>query len=457
MNNEIIAAIATGFNNSGIGIVRISGSGSFSLIKKIFKKKDGSSFEDIDSHRVYYGFIMDGEDVLDEVLVVPMKSPHSFTTEDTVEIDCHGGNLVLRRILELVLRCGARIAEPGEFTKRAFLNGRLDLSEAEAVIDVINSKNDLFLKNSLRQLKGDLYKDISNIRQELLYEIARIESALDDPEHYDLTGYSSELKEKLLNVIERIRGFIKGYENGRIIKEGIKTVILGKPNVGKSSFLNMLSGYEKSIVTDIPGTTRDVIEESVILDGLNLILYDTAGIRESDDKVEQIGVKKAMESAGNSDLLILMIDSSDDLTSEDIDLFGFIKDKNAIVLYNKSDLNSVIHPDDLKKYTDKDIVKISVKDKTGISELSGLINDMFIKGSLSYNDEVMITNERHKKLLDDSLNSLSNVMVSIDSGLPEDFYSIDLKDAYDSLGMIIGENTGDDIIDMIFSEFCLGK
>ncbi len=456
-DSDTIAAIATGFNNSGIGIIRISGDHSFSIISEIFKNKNINSPEDIESHRVYYGYIYDDGVLLDEVLMIPMKGPKSFTKEDTVEIDCHGGNLVLKKLLSLVLKKGARIAEPGEFTKRAFLNGRIDLSEAEAVMDLINSKNEIALSNSLKQLSGELYNKIRNIREKILYEIARIESALDDPEHFTLEAYPLHLKALVEELKEEIEKLLRSCDNGRIIKEGIRTVILGRPNVGKSSLLNFLSGYEKAIVTDIPGTTRDVIEENILFDGLNLIVFDTAGIRKSDDYVEQIGVKKAMEHASEADVLMLMLDSSNELTDEDIELFKFIVDKKAIVLLNKSDLSAKLTVEDIKRHTDSPVILISIKNQTGLDELSNILKDMFISGNIDFNDEIIITNERHKELLIETIKSLSNVLTSIENDMPEDFYSIDLTDSYDSLGRIIGEKVEDDIVNKIFSDFCVGK
>ena len=444
---------------SGIGIIRISGPDSFHIIKDIFKNKAGKPFEELKSHKVYYGFIFDAETLLDEVLVIPMKAPRSYTMEDTIEIDCHGGNLVLSNILKLIVRKGARIAEPGEFTKRAFLNGRIDLSEAESVIDVIDSQNHYALNNSLKQLTGGLYEKIKKIRAQLLEEIAFIEAALDDPEHISLEGYYVTVSQKVEAIYSEINKLYASFQNGRIIKEGIQTVILGKPNVGKSSLLNFLSGTDKAIVTDIPGTTRDIIEENIRLDELSLIIYDTAGIRTSSDPVEKIGVDRAKSHAAEADLIIFVIDSSAPLDENDIEIFDFIKDKKAIILLSKSDLPSVISENDILKYNlcDHPVISISVKNKEGFENLNNILHSMFSLGKLEFNDEIMITNERHSALLYKAMESLRNVQSSIEKNMPEDFLSIDLTDCYDLLGMIIGEKIEDDIVNEIFSKFCMGK
>ncbi|MCR4740560.1 MAG: tRNA uridine-5-carboxymethylaminomethyl(34) synthesis GTPase MnmE [Lachnospiraceae bacterium] len=456
-NSDTIASIATGFNNSGIGIVRISGPDSFAIIQKIFADKKGERFTGLESHRVYYGYIFDEDTMVDEVIVITMKAPRSFTAEDTVEIDCHGGNLVLRKVLKTVIKNGARTADPGEFTKRAFLNGRIDLSEAEAVMDLIGSKNSLALENSLRQLTGRLHDEIVLLREDILYETAKIEAAIDDPEHYSLLGYSEILRDKITSIIKKIEALASSFDNGRIIKEGIHAVIIGKPNVGKSSLLNLLSGYERAIVTDIPGTTRDIIEESIDLDGLNLIISDTAGIRSSEDRVEKIGVEKAIKQAEDSDLLILMLDSSSELDEDDKKLLSYIRNRCSVILLNKSDLESRTDTGDIGALSDIPCISVSVKNNTGIEEFSKLLHSMFLKGDISYNDEIIITNERHRELLGRAAESLKNVLVSIDNRLPEDFYSIDLVDAYDDLGLIIGEKAEDDLVDTIFSRFCMGK
>ena len=458
-SEDTIASAATGMNASGIGIIRISGPDSFNIISKIFRKKTGISFEELESHRVYYGFIFDGDQMLDEVLVIPMRAPRSYTTEDTIEIDCHGGNLVLRNILKLAVKNGARIADPGEFTKRAFLNGRIDLSEAESVMDLIESKNNLALSNSLKQLTGRLYEKIRALRQEVLTEIAFIEAALDDPEHISLEGYYDKISEKIDTLIFEIKKLSSSFNNGRMIKEGINTVILGKPNVGKSSLLNYLSGVEKAIVTDIPGTTRDIIEENIRLDELSLIVYDTAGIRNSSDPVEKIGVDRARSYANEADLIIFVIDSSCPLDENDREIFQFIRDKKAIILVNKSDLKASVNEKEILELNtgNAPVINISVRNEKGFEKFNDVIRSMFLRKDIEYNDEILIMNERHASLLLKAEESLRNVRTSIENNMSEDFLSIDLTDCYDLLGMIIGEKTEDDVINEIFSHFCVGK
>ena len=458
MKSDTIAAIATAMTPAGIGIIRISGEDAFKIIDKIYKSKKGNKLlSQCDSHTVHYGFIFDGEDKIDEVMVLLMRAPNTYTREDTIEIDCHGGVFVMKRILETVIKYGARPAEPGEFTKRAFLNGRIDLSQAESVIDVINSKNDFALKNSLSQLNGAVLDNIKSIREELLHEIAFIESALDDPEHISLENYPQKLRLIVDKIIKVINKLLNSSDNGRILKEGINTVIVGKPNAGKSSLLNILVGSDRAIVTDIAGTTRDVLEEQINLDGITLNLVDTAGIRDTDDVVEKIGVDRAKQYADSADLIIYVIDSSTELDNNDMEIIEILKDKNAIVLLNKSDLSTITTADIVNKYLDKPIINISAKDRTGIDELECKISEMFLKGEISFNDEVYITNIRHKNSLSEALNSLKLVINSIDDDMPEDFYSIDLMNAYEELGLIIGESVEDDLMQEIFSKFCMGK
>lgn len=458
MKSDTIAAIATAMTPSGIGIIRISGDDSFQLIDKIYKSKSGKKLlSQCDSHTVHYGFIYDGDEKIDEVMVLIMRAPNTYTREDTIEIDCHGGVFVMKRILETVIKYGARPAEPGEFTKRAFLNGRIDLSQAESVIDVINSKNEFALKNSLSQLNGAVLDSIKQIREVLLHEIAFIESALDDPEHISLDSYPQKLLLIVDNQIKSIDKLLKSSDNGRILKEGINTVIVGKPNAGKSSLLNILVGADRAIVTDIAGTTRDVLEEQINLDGITLNLVDTAGIRDTDDIVEKIGVDRAKQYADSADLIIYVIDSSTELDDNDFSIIDILKDKNAIVLLNKSDLSTITTEDIVKKYLDKPVIYISAKDRTGINELESKISEMFLHGQVSFNDEVYITNIRHKNSLTEALNSLKLVVESINNDMPEDFYSIDLMNAYEELGLIIGEAVEDDLMQEIFSKFCMGK
>ncbi len=458
MKSDTIAAIATAMTPSGIGIIRISGDDSIELIDKIYKSKSGKKLlSQCDSHTVHYGFIYDGDEKIDEVMVLIMRAPNTYTREDTIEIDCHGGVFVMKRILETVVKYGARPAEPGEFTKRAFLNGRIDLSQAESVIDVINSKNEFALKNSLSQLNGAVLDSIKQIREVLLHEIAFIESALDDPEHISLESYPQKLLLIVDNQIKSIDKLLESSDNGRILKEGINTVIVGKPNAGKSSLLNILVGADRAIVTDIAGTTRDVLEEQINLDGITLNLVDTAGIRDTDDIVEKIGVDRAKQYADSADLIIYVIDSSTELDDNDFSIIDILKDKNAIVLLNKSDLSTITTEDIVKKYLDKPVIYISAKDRTGIDELESKISEMFLHGQVSFNDEVYITNIRHKNSLTEALNSLKLVVESINNDMPEDFYSIDLMNAYEELGLIIGEAVEDDLMQEIFSKFCMGK
>lgn len=457
MHTDTIAAIATAMSPSGIGIVRISGSQAFSVIEKIFRKKNGKTADTRQSHRIHYGYIQDGEEVLDEVLVMIMKGPHSYTAEDTVEINCHGGVLVMQRILETVIRNGARPAEPGEFTKRAFLNGRIDLSQAEAVIDVINAQNDNALKSSVYQLRGQVSRKIREIRETILYEIAFIESALDDPEHISLEGYPPQLSKKLASVEEELRRLLDTFDDGRVMTEGVRTVILGKPNAGKSTLMNVLAGEEKAIVTDIAGTTRDTLEETIRLRGITLRVVDTAGIRDTEDVVEKIGVSRAMEAAKNADLIIYVVDGSTELDENDRNIIRLIQGRKAVVLLNKSDLDMKVGQEELERLTGRRVLPVSAREETGIELLEQEIQTMFFQGGLHFNDQVYITNARHKAALEDGARSIAMVRRSIADGMPEDFYSIDLMDAYQKLGTIVGEAVGEDLVNEIFSKFCMGK
>ncbi len=457
MKKDTIAAIATAMSSAGIGIVRISGREAIEIIQKIFRGKKEKNFAEEKTYTIHYGYIADGEEIIDEVLVMLMKAPHSYTGEDTVEIDCHGGIYVVKKIMETVIKYGARPAEPGEFTKRAFLNGKMDLSQAEAVIDIIDSKNEYALKSSVSQLKGSVQKKIGEIREEILYHTAFIETALDDPEHISVDGYGETLKKVVDNLLEEIRRLLISADNGRIIKEGIKTVIVGKPNAGKSSLLNVLVGEERAIVTDIEGTTRDVLEENIQLQGVSLNIMDTAGIRETKDVVEKIGVDKAKNHANEADLIIYVADASRPLDDNDEEIIEMIRDKQAIVLLNKSDLDMVVTKEELQEKLNKPMIVISAKEEQGIKELEETLKEMFFHGDISFNDEVYITNIRHKTALQDAAESLEKVLISIENGMPEDFYSIDLLDAYESLGSITGETIGEDLVNEIFSKFCMGK
>lgn len=498
--SDTIAAVATAMSDSGIGIVRVSGDHAIDIVDQIYRSKetdkDGKklppkSLFDYKSHTIHYGYIYDGENVLDEVMVAIMKAPNSFTMEDTVEIDCHGGVFVTNRILETVMKHGARIAEPGEFTKRAFLNGRIDLSKAEAIMDLIHAKSEFALKSSVKQLKGSVSDVIKNLRADILYEIALIESALDDPEHISLDRYPDRLSNKLVKMIDEADHLIQSGENGKILKEGIKTVILGKPNAGKSSFLNLLLGEDRAIVTNVAGTTRDVLEESIQLNGICLNMIDTAGIRDSQDIVEKIGIDKAKKYAKDADLIIYVVDCSIILDESDDQIMELMKDKKTIVLLNKTDLPVVVDETQIEQkiqesyqkisHNEKDafhknlselnesdknengyipdvkIIRTSVKENSGMEEFEQTIRDMFLHGEISFNDEIYITNLRHKEALLNARKSLEMVRQSIADCMPEDFYSIDLMSAYASLGTILGQEVSEDLVNEIFSKFCMGK
>ena len=457
MRTDTIAAIATAMTSSGIGIIRISGEEAVSITDQIFCPKGGKKLAELESHTIHYGHICDGDEVIDEVMVLLMRGPRSYTREDTVEIDCHGGVYVMKRILETVIKYGARPAEPGEFTKRAFLNGRIDLSQAESVIDVIHAKNDFALKSSMKQLSGSVSAAVKEIRAEILHEIAFIESALDDPEHISLDGYPDQLKSIVKDVQKKIEKLLSTSDNGRILTEGISTVIVGKPNAGKSSLLNTLVGEERAIVTDIAGTTRDVLEEQINLNGIILNIIDTAGIRETEDVVEKIGVDKAKKYLSDADLVIYVVDTSTKLDENDFEIMELLKERQAIILLNKSDLTALTTADDIRTHVDKKIISISAKEQTGIDELAETVSEMFFSGEVTFNDEVYITNIRHKTALQESLSSLHLVVQSIEDGMPEDFFSIDLMNAYEELGSIIGEAVEDDLVNEIFSKFCMGK
>lgn len=465
MKTETIAAIATSLSEAGISIIRISGKECTVIADRIFVSKSGLKVSDFKSHTIHYGMIVENEQEIDEVLVSFFKGPNSFTAEDTVEINCHGGVIVTKKVLQLVLKNGARLAMPGEFTKRAFLNGRIDLAKAEAVMDLIHADNEFALQLSMKQLKGSVSRKVNDIRSKLIYEIAFIESALDDPEHVSLDGYSKKLEgivEKLLSELKKLES---SADNGKIIKQGIRTVIVGKPNAGKSSFLNLLVGEEKAIVTDIAGTTRDILEDYINIDNISFHLIDTAGIRKTDDKVEKIGVKKAIEYSRDADLLLYIVDSSVPLDENDYDIIRMSAGKKMIVLLNKSDLKSVIEIDDLKDILLKNhhhtddfkLIKISAKEKIGMEQFEDIAKDMFFHGKLEIKDEVMLSNVRQKEAVSDAIESLSLVMEGIHNQIPEDFLTIDLMDAYTSLGKIIGEEVGEDLINEIFSKFCMGK
>ena len=459
MNSDTIAAISTAMNDAGIGIVRISGEDAFLVADRVYRSKQGKKkLSLMPTHTIHYGYICDGDEVVDEVLVMLMRGPRSFTAEDTVEINCHGGIVAMKKILETVMKNGARPAEPGEFTKRAFLNGRIDLSQAEAVMDIIQAKNEYALKSSVSQLKGAVQMAVKGLREKILYHIAFIESALDDPEHSDLCGYPDRLEADNKSWRQEIDKLIASSENGRVMTEGIQTVIVGKPNAGKSSLLNLLVGQERAIVTEIAGTTRDILQESVNIHGITLNIIDTAGIRSTDDVVERIGVDKARECAKDADLVIYVVDSSTELDESDQEIMDMLTGKKVIVLLNKTDLLPITTEEELaEKLFGHPIIPISAKENRGIEILENTLRDMFFEGKLSFNDQVYITNMRHKDALIHAYESLEQVQTSLDMQMPEDFYSIDLMNAYEALGTIVGESVGEDLVNEIFSKFCTGK
>lgn len=456
--DDTIAAVSTAMAPAGIGIVRISGNDAFEVADRVFRaKKEGKKLSAVKSHTIHYGWITEGEEVIDEVLVMVMKGAKTYTGENTVEIDCHGGVLAVKKVLEAVLNAGARAADPGEFTKRAFLNGRMDLTQAEAVMDVISAKSAYALKSSESQLRGTVKKAIRTIREKLIYEIAFIESALDDPEHISLDGYPERLAVVVAEQKKQVEKLLASADEGKMIQEGIKTVILGKPNAGKSSLLNLLAGEEKAIVTDIAGTTRDVLEENLVLKGISLRILDTAGIRKTADTVEKIGVDRALKHAKDADLILYVVDASVPLDENDAKIMEILKGRKAIVLLNKSDLTAVIEKEEMEQKTGAPVISISAREETGMEELEEQMKKMFFQGEISFNDEVYITNARHKQALLEAKKSLELTAGSIEMGMPEDFFSIDLMNAYEELGLIIGEAVGEDLVNEIFSKFCTGK
>ena len=454
---ETIAAISTAMSNSGIGIVRISGNEALDIISRIFKPAREKDMKNVPGYTIHYGNIIDGADVVDEVLVMIMKAPHTYTREDTVEINCHGGTFVVNRTLELVLKAGARLAEPGEFTKRAFLNGRIDLSQAEAVIDVINAENNYALKSAVTQLKGSVSAKIREQRAVLIEQIAYIEAALDDPEHIEMEGYADTILPILNDIKNSVEKLAATADDGRLIKEGIKTVILGRPNVGKSSLLNALLGTDRAIVTDIAGTTRDALEESMRLRDITLNIIDTAGIRETDDVIEKIGVDKAREYAEDADLIIFVVDASEEITEDDLDIAGSIKDKKVITLLNKTDKGMSADISALRDILNCSFIETQVKNGVGMEELADTIKEMFYRQDINFNDQVFITNARQKNALTEAGLSLGRAIESVEMGMSEDFFTIDMMDAYESLGSVIGEAIEDDLADEIFAKFCMGK
>ena len=455
MSQKTIAAIATAMSPGGISIVRISGPEAFAVADRIYRGR--GKLADQPSHTVHYGHIWSRGEMIDEVMVLLMRAPKSYTAEDTVEIDCHGGVLVTKKILEAVLENGAVPAEPGEFTKRAFLNGRIDLSRAEAVMDLIQAKNEFARKNAAGQLSGRLYEKIQGFREEVLDGIAQIEAALDDPEQISLEGFDRILDDKLKRICDEMQTALEESENGKMLSEGIRTVILGKPNAGKSSLMNLLAGKQRAIVTEIAGTTRDTLEEQISLGGIGFQIVDTAGIRSTQDRVEQIGVSKARTEAEDADLILYVVDGSVPLDENDREIAELIQKKRAVVLLNKSDLPLRVSPEELEKKTGKEVVVFSAKSSEGLKSLENILKKMFFGGELTYNDEVFITNLRQKEHLRQARESLLMARKSIAEQMPEDFWTIDLTNAYASLGQIIGEEVEDDVVDRVFSKFCMGK
>ena len=457
---DTIAAIATSSKNGSISIIRVSGKDSFSLVSNIFYNRNGNNIDLLkcSSHTIQYGFICDEKKKqLDEVLVLLMKAPRSYTAEDVIEIQCHGGHYICQLILKQLINQGIRIAEPGEFTKRAFLNHRIDLSQAESVMDVIQSKSKIALENSLQQLKGNVKKKIVDLRESILEDVAYLEAALDDPEHISLDEFNEKIQEHVDYLLKELNHLIENSNNGRLIKEGIRTVIIGKPNVGKSSLLNCMLRENRAIVTDIPGTTRDTLEEDIIIGNTLLHLIDTAGIRQTDNKIESIGIEKAKENLQQADFVICVLNQNEKLSKEDREVLSLIEDKNGVILLNKADLSSVIQQEDIEIYSNKKIIPFSTKKGEGLEELENYLNQLFIEDKIDSNEEIYITNMRQRQALLDAKESIEKVKESIFLGMPEDMYSIDLTDAYESLGKILGETIEEDIIEKIFKDFCMGK
>lgn len=462
MIEDTIAGIASGMGG-GIGIIRVSGIDSLKIVSSIFRvgknrKRNDQFLVESNSHTIHYGFIVEeNEDVIDEVMVLLMKKPLSYTTEDVVEIDCHGGPFVVHKILKRVLAAGARLAEPGEFTKRAFLNGRIDLSQAEAVMKMISSENEFALKSSLDQLEGSTSKYIEEIRKNILHDMGYIECALDDPEHYELDGFSDSVLEHVKENIIQLRELLECFDNGRMKSEGIKTVIVGKPNAGKSSLMNMLLDENRAIVTDVAGTTRDILEETVRLGDVILKLVDTAGIHETTDFVENIGVNKAIESIETADFVLFVVDSSTSWSDEDEQIASYVSSKKGVILLNKSDLDNVLKVGQIKNILDWKTISFSNKTKEGFDELENYIINQFLDGNITYNNQILLSNSRQFDAVHKAVQSLEQVKQSIEDGMPEDFFTIDMMDAYRELGLINGETATEDLINKIFKDFCMGK
>ena len=453
---DTIAAISTPRGEGGIGIVRLSGDESLGILSKIFKPKSKKDVKDIRSYTINYGHIYDGDELIDEVLVSVMKAPNTYTREDIVEINCHGGYLITQKVLELVLKSGAKIAEPGEFTRRAFLNGRLDLTQAEAVIDLIHGKTDKSISLSLNNLRGDLRDQINHLKKILLDVAAHVNVVLDYPEE----GVDEPIPEHLIielhNVKDTITKLVESYDKGKMIKEGIKTAIVGKPNVGKSSLLNSILREERAIVTSIAGTTRDTIEEIINIKGIPLIMVDTAGIRKTQDEVENIGVQKSKKMLKEADLVLFVLDSSRDFSDEDREIYDSIESEKVIGILNKIDMEKKLDITNLTKV--KKWIEISALENIGIDTLENEIYNFILSENIEDSSEkLIITNIRHKSALEKTKKSIENIFETIDMGYPMDLIAVDLNDALDSLSEVTGEISSEDLLDHIFSNFCVGK
>ena len=453
-----IVSISTAPGIGGIGIIRMSGEETYNIIEKIFKPLKYQKIEDIKGYTMKYGNIIDNGEIIDEVLVSYFRSPKSYTTEDMCEINSHGGNVILKRILDVCLKNGANLAEPGEFTKRAFLNGRIDLSQAESVIDVINAKSEKEAKSGIKQLEGYLSKEIHQIKQEIMDVLVNIEVSIDYPEYDTPEVQKNDMKNMLNSVHSKLLRLEKSFDNGKIIKDGIKTAIIGKPNAGKSSLLNAILNENRAIVTDIEGTTRDTIEEFVTINGIPLKLVDTAGIRKAKDEVEKIGIIKSIDEANDADLVIAIFDSSKELNEEDIEILKLIENKNVIILLNKSDLNTVLNENDERftRITNR-ILKISALNKEGIEKLYKIISEMFNLNEINLDNEVLITNVRHKNIISKAIENVKKAEEALDIDMPTDIITIYIKEILEDLGEITGEVVTEDVINEIFSKFCLGK
>ena len=456
--DDTIAAIATAPGEGGIGIIRISGEKSLQVAQSIFKSKSGKMIKDYNARTLIYGTVVDNEKVIDEVLVAYMKGPNSYTAEDVIEINCHGGFISVKKILELILSKGVRLAEAGEFTKRAFLNGRIDLSQAEAIIDVIKSKTDMAHEVAQSQLEGSLAKKIKDLRMNVTEVLAHLEVSIDFAEEDVEEITYQTLEEKALELRNEIKKLYDTAESGKILRDGLKTVIVGKPNVGKSSLLNSILGENRAIVTDIAGTTRDVIEEFVNIKGIPLKIVDTAGIRETEDVVEKIGVEKSREYFSTADLVIMVLDASRKLSEEDMEILESLKNKKTIVLLNKMDLEPQIELEKIEEFVNsEDIIKISALKHQGIEELQDKIEAMVYHGSVKNSSNLMITNSRHKDALFKAYESINDAISAIEQRMPYDFIEVDFKNIWDYLGYINGDTVREDLLDTIFANFCIGK